>query len=212
MGHAGFDDYFTRDFANNIGAEIMGRNKFGPHRGPWEDLEWQGWWGDDPPFRTPVFVLTHYPRPSFTLSDTTFHFIDATPAEALAQAKEAADGKDVRIGGGVETVREFLDADLIDTMHVAVAPIELGRGERLWESPDELLDRFHLETVPSPSGVTHLHLLAALNESFARSVDVRADEAEDRRHRDHQADDPLELADEAVACLALEASDLAAHF
>ena len=155
-GHYGLDDYFTRDFANNIGAEIMGRNKFGPQRGPWQDHEWQGWWGDVPPFHTPVFVLTHHPRPSFTLDDTTFHFIDASPAEALALATEAAAGRDVRIGGGVATVRQFLDADLIDTMHVAVAPLELGRGERLWQSPDELLDRFHCDEVPSPSGVTHL--------------------------------------------------------
>jgi len=155
-GSRGLDDYFTRDFARNIGAEIMGRNKFGPQRGPWENLDWQGWWGDTPPFHTPVFVLTHYPRPSFSLADTTFHFIDASPAEALEQAKAAADGKDVRLGGGVAVVREFLEADLVDTMHVAVAPLELGRGERLWDSPDELLDRFHLETVPSPSGVTHL--------------------------------------------------------
>jgi dihydrofolate reductase len=103
-----------------------------------------------------VFVLTHHHRPSFTLADTTFHFIDATPEEALRQAKDAADGKDVRIGGGVATVRQFLDADLIDTMHVAVAPIEIGAGERLWSSADELLDRFHLESVPSVSGVTHL--------------------------------------------------------
>jgi dihydrofolate reductase len=155
-GSRGLDDYFTRDWWFNIGAEIMGRNKFGPQRGPWEDDEWKGWWGDEPPFRTPVFVLTHYPRPSFTLSDTTFHFLDASPAEALKQAKEAADGKDVRLGGGVATVREFLDADLVDTMHVAVAPVEVGRGERLWKSSDELTDRFHLETIPSPSGVTHL--------------------------------------------------------
>jgi dihydrofolate reductase len=155
-GTRGLDDYFTRDFARNIGAEIMGRNKFGPQRGPWEDHDWKGWWGDVPPFHTPVFVLTHHPRPSFTLADTTFHFIDATPAGALRQAKESAEGRDVRIGGGVATVRQFLDADLIDTMHVAVAPIEIGRGERLWSSPDELLDRFQLETVPSVSGVTHL--------------------------------------------------------
>ena len=93
--------------------------------------------------------------PRFSLSDTTFHFIDADPAEALRQAKAAADGKDVRLGGGVATVREFLEADLVDTMHVAVAPVELGRGGRLWDSPDELLDRFHLERIPSPSGVTH---------------------------------------------------------
>ena len=155
-GSRGLDDYFTRDFSNNIGAEIMGRNKFGPQRGPWENHDWTGWWGDVPPFHTPVFVLTHYPRPSFTLADTTFHFVDATPAEALAVAMEAADGKDVRIGGGVSTVRQFLDAGLIDTLHVAVAPIELGRGERLWGSPDELLDRYHRDVVPSPSGVTHL--------------------------------------------------------
>ena len=155
-GTMGLDDYFTRDFANNIGVEIMGRNKFGPQRGPWEDHEWQGWWGDVPPFHTPVFVLTHYPRPSFTLDDTTFHFLEATPAEALEQARKAADGKDVRLGGGVATVRAFLDADLVDTLHVALAPVELGRGERLWDSPDDLLDRFHLERVPSPSsGVVH---------------------------------------------------------
>lgn len=155
-GSRGLDDYFTRDFANNVGAEIMGRNKFGPHRGPWENYDWQGWWGDVPPFHTPVFVLTHHPRPSFSLADTTFHFIDASPAEALALAMDAAGGRDVRIGGGVATVREFLDADLVDTMHVAVAPVELVRGERLWATPDDLLDRFHRDVVPSPSGVTHL--------------------------------------------------------
>jgi dihydrofolate reductase len=155
-GSRGLDDYFTRDFSHNIGAEIMGRNKFSPHRGPWQDLEWQGWWGDEPPFHTPVFVLTHHPRPSFTLSDTTFHFVDGEPAAVLEQARAAADGKDVRLGGGVTTIREFLDADLVDTMHVAVSPgVTLGSGERLWESPDELRDRFHLEVVPSPSGVTH---------------------------------------------------------
>ncbi|MBB5433559.1 dihydrofolate reductase [Nocardiopsis composta] len=112
--------------------------------------------GETPPFRTPVFVLTHHVRPSFTLADTTFHFLDAEPAEALARAKEAAGGKDVRLGGGVSVIRAFLEADLVDTMHIAVAPIELGRGERLWKDSTELLDRFHLDTVPSPSGVTHL--------------------------------------------------------
>ena len=117
----GLDDYFTRDFARNIGAEIMGRNKFGPQRGPWENLDWQGWWGDAPPFHTPVFVLTHHPRPSFTLPTPRSTSSMPTPAEALRQAKEAADGKDVRLGGGVATVREFLEADLVDTMHVAVA-------------------------------------------------------------------------------------------
>ena len=154
-GSRGLDDYFTRDFSHNIGAEIMGRNKFGPQRGPWENLEWEGWWGEEPPFHTPVFVATHHPRPSITRGETTFHFVDGEPATILEQAKEAAQGKDVRLGGGVTTIREFLDADLVDTMHVAVSPITFGTGLRLWETPDELRDRFHLETVPSPSGVTH---------------------------------------------------------
>jgi dihydrofolate reductase len=154
-GSRGLDDYLTRDYARNIGAEIMGRNKFGPQRGPWHDHEWRGWWGDEPPFRTPVFVMTHHKRPSFTLSDTTFHFVDGDPATVFKQAREAAQGKDVRLGGGATTIRQFLDADLVDTMHVAVSPVKLGSGVRLWESPDELLDRFHLEVVPSPSGVAH---------------------------------------------------------
>ncbi|WP_433890565.1 dihydrofolate reductase family protein [Streptomyces sp. CA-111067] len=154
-GSRGLDDYFTRDFSHNIGAEIMGRNKFGPQRGPWQDHEWQGWWGEEPPFHTPVFVMTHHERPSFTLSDTTFHFVDADPATVLTRAREAAQGKDVRLGGGVRTIRQFLDADLVDTLHVAVTPVEFGSGLRLWNSPDDLLDRFHLEVVPSPSGVTH---------------------------------------------------------
>ncbi|MDX8141747.1 dihydrofolate reductase family protein [Lentzea sp. BCCO 10_0061] len=154
-GTRGLDDYLTRDFAHNIGAEIMGAGKFSPHRGPWQNHDWQGWWGDEPPFHTPVFVLTHHERPSFTLSDTTFHFVNGAPAHALALAKEAAQGKDVRIGGGATTIRAFLDADLIDTLHVAVSPVELGHGVPLWKSPDELLDRFHVDVVPSSSGVTH---------------------------------------------------------
>lgn len=105
-----------------------------------------------------MFVLTHHHRPSFTLDDTTFHSVDAAPADVAALAKDAAGGQDVRVGGGVATVRAFLEADLVDTLHVAVAPIEIGRGERLWTSPDELTDRFHLEAVPSPSGITHLFL------------------------------------------------------
>ncbi|GAB3260527.1 dihydrofolate reductase family protein [Arthrobacter pigmenti] len=155
VGTRGIDDYIERDYARGIGAEIMGRNKFGPIRGPWPNYEWQGWWGEEPPFHTPVFVLTHYVRPSFSLSDTTFHFLDTTPHEALEQAKTAAEGRDVRIGGGVTTIREFLEADLIDEMHIAVAPYELGDGIRLWTNPDELTDRYHLERVPSPSGVVH---------------------------------------------------------
>lgn len=133
----------------------MGRNKFGPQRGPWHDHSWRGWWGDEPPFHTPVFVLTQHNRPSFTLSDKTFHFFYGDPAAVLERARDAARGEDVRLGGGPTTIRQFLDADLVDTMHVAVSQVEPGFGTRLWESPDELLDRFHLEVVPSATGVTH---------------------------------------------------------
>jgi len=125
------------------------------HSGPWDDYDWRGWWGDEPPFHTPVFVLTHHQRPSLTLSGTTFHFVDADPAAALEQAREAAQGQDVRLGGGATNISQFLDADLVDTLPVAVSPMELGSGSQLWESPDELLDRFHREVVPSASGVTH---------------------------------------------------------
>ena len=157
-GSRGLEDYFTRDFSHNIGAEIMGRNKFSPLRGPWPDEEWQGWWGAEPPFHTPVFVLTHHPRPSFTLGDTTFHFMSGEPAEALATAKEAAGGRDVRLGGGAQTIRQFLDAGLVDTLHVAVCPVELGAGSRLWSSPAELDDRYHRDEVARPDGFVH-HLL-----------------------------------------------------
>ena len=142
----------------NIGAVVMGRNMFGGGPGPWqEDPPWEGWWGDDPPFHTPVFILTHHPRPTIRLKGgTTFHFIDASPAEALEAAQEAAGGLDVRIGGGASTIRQFLAADLIDHMHVAIVPVVLGRGECLWDGLEELEHRFSIEAVSSPSGVAHL--------------------------------------------------------
>ena len=155
-GSRGLDDYFTRDFTRNIGAEVMGRNKFGPQRGPWESLDWKGWWGDTPPFHTPVFVLTHHERPSFTLADTTFHFIDASPAEALETARKAADGQDVRIGGGVTIIRDFLAARLVDHTHIVVVPILLGRGVRLWDGLEGLEKDYQTEATSSPSGVTHV--------------------------------------------------------
>ena len=156
-GSTGIDDAFASNMAPGVGAEIMGRNKFGPQRGPWVDEEWRGWWGDNPPFHTPVFVLTHHPRSTIEMKgDTTFHFIDASPAEALEAAREAAAGLDVRIGGGPSTIRAFLAADLIDHMHVAVVPIVLGRGVRVWDGLDGLEQRFDIEAVDSPSGVTHL--------------------------------------------------------
>ncbi|MER8104225.1 dihydrofolate reductase family protein [Kitasatospora sp. NPDC094016] len=156
-GDTGVDDAMARTWSDGIGAEIMGRNKFGPQRGPWQDHEWKGWWGPEPVFRTPVFVLTHHPRPTLEMTGgTTFHFLDAAPEEALRQAKAAADGKDVRIGGGPSTVRAFLEADLIDHLHVVVVPIVLGRGVRLWDGLEGLEQRFRTEAVTSPSGVTHL--------------------------------------------------------
>ncbi|MGP3985295.1 dihydrofolate reductase family protein [Streptomyces sp. 3N207] len=156
-GSTGVDDAVAGTTEVGIGAEIMGRHKFGPQRGPWEDHTWQGWWGDNPPFHTPVFVLTHHPRPSIEMAGgTTFHFLDATPQEALRQAREAADGLDVRIGGGPTTVRAFLEADLIDHLHVAVVPVLLGRGVRLWGGLEGLEERFAIESVSTPSGVTHL--------------------------------------------------------
>jgi dihydrofolate reductase len=156
-GSTGIDDTFARGWGPGIGAEIMGRNKFGPQRGPWPDHQWNGWWGDEPPFHTPVFVLTHYPRPSVEMKGgTTFHFIEASPADALAAARQAAGGLDVRIGGGPDTVRQFLAADLVDYMHVALVPILLGRGERVWDGLEALEERFVIESASSPSGVTHL--------------------------------------------------------
>jgi dihydrofolate reductase len=156
-GGTGVDEVFARTWNQGIGTEIMGRNKFGPQRGPWVDEDWKGWWGDDPPFRTPVFVLTHYPRPSIEMDGgTTFQFIDASPEDALAAARAAAGDLDVRIGGGPSTVRAFLAADLIERMHVVLVPIVLGRGERLWDGLEGLEERFDIEAVTAPSGVTHL--------------------------------------------------------
>ena len=156
-GSDGIDQDFAGAWNVGVGAEIMGRNKFGPQRGPWTDEEWKGWWGDDPPFHTPTFVLTHHPRRSIEMEGgTTFHFIDATPAEALDLAREAAGGLDVRIGGGSSTVRSFLAADLVDYLHVAVVPIVLGRGVRLWDGLEAFEKRFQVESNSSPSGVTHL--------------------------------------------------------
>lgn len=156
-GTTGVDEAFASRWNTGIGAEIMGRNKFAPKPGPWPDEEWTGWWGDNPPFHTPVVVLTHHPRPPLELDGgTTFHFLDATPVEALDRARELAGDLDIRIGGGTTTVRDFLRADLVDEMHIAVVPIFLGRGERLWDGLEGLEDRFDIDTVTSPSGVVHV--------------------------------------------------------
>ena len=134
----------------------MGAGKFG-HPGWHEDPEWKGAWGPNPPFHTPVFVLTHHPRPSIEMEGgTTFHFLDASPAEALETAREAAGGKDVRIGGGPTVIREFLAAGLVDHMHIVVVPILLGRGVRLWDGLEGLEKDYEIEATSSPSGVTHV--------------------------------------------------------
>jgi dihydrofolate reductase len=125
------DDFAARGFAN-LGAWIMGRNMFGPMRGPWTDDEWKGWWGKNPPYHVPVFVLTHHARAPITMEGgTTFHFVTDGIDAALSRAKEAANGKDIRLGGGVATVREYLTAGLIDEIHLVISPALLGKGEHL---------------------------------------------------------------------------------
>lgn len=155
-GSTGADNAFTERFAPGIGAEIMGAGKFGPP-GWQDDAEWKGWWGPNPPFHTPTYVLTHRPRPSIEMEGgTTFHFLDASPAEALAVARDAAGGQDVRIGGGPSVVRDFLRAGLVDELHVVQVPILLGRGVRLWDGLESLEDAYDVEMVSTPSGVTHI--------------------------------------------------------
>ncbi len=156
-GEAGTDDaFFARGFAN-IGARIMGRNMFGPIRGAWPDDTWKGWWGATPPFHTPVFVLTHHPRPSITMEGgTTFHFVTEGIQAALKLATEAAKGQDVGLGGGVATLKQYLRARLIDEMHLAIAPVLLGSGEHLLSGIDLLKLGYQCnEHVATPS-VTHV--------------------------------------------------------
>ena len=155
-GSVGVDNAFAERHGPGIGAEIMGAHKFGPP-GWQDDPDWKGWWGPDPPFHTPTFVLTHRPRAALTMEGgTTFHFLDAAPAEALAVARKAAGGLDVRIGGGPTVVREFLAAGLVDQMHLVQVPIVLGRGVRVWDGLETVEDAYDIESVSSPSGVVHL--------------------------------------------------------
>ena len=133
-GTTGIDDELARRSFENVGAWILGRNMFGPVRGAWPDDAWKGWWGDNPPYHVPVFVLTHHPRKPLDMEgETTFHFVTDGIAAALERAREAARGKDVRIGGGASVIRQYLQARLIDEMHVAISPVLLGRGENLFE-------------------------------------------------------------------------------
>lgn len=136
-GTTGVDDDFAAHGFENVGAWILGRNMFGPIRGPWPDLSWKGWWGDNPPYHVPVFVLTHHARPPLAMEGgTTFHFVTGGIHDALERASETADRKDVRIGGGANTIQQYLRERLIDELHIAVSPVLLGRGEPLFEGVD----------------------------------------------------------------------------
>jgi dihydrofolate reductase len=155
-GTTGVDDDYAREYFEDVGAEIMGAGMFGLHNFP-DDPNWRGWWGDEPPFRCPVFVLTHKPRPSLEMGGgTVFHFIAAKPADALRRAADAAGGKDVRVGGGPSVVRDFLKAGLVDRLHVAIAPILLGRGIRLWDDLRGLEAGYAVRAETAPSGTIHL--------------------------------------------------------
>ncbi|MCC6710129.1 MAG: dihydrofolate reductase family protein [Gammaproteobacteria bacterium] len=133
-GTTGLDDQFARQGFDNIGAWILGRNMFAPTRGSWGDTEWEGWWGDEPPYHVPVFILTHHPRNSIVMKGgTTFHFVSGGIHAVLEQARAAANGMDVRIGGGANTIRQYLEARLVDHIHLAISPTLLGAGKHLFE-------------------------------------------------------------------------------
>jgi dihydrofolate reductase len=155
-GTSGVNNAFAAQHGPGIGAEIMGSGKFGPP-GWQDDADWKGWWGPNPPFHTPTFVLTDRPRSSIEMEGgTTFHFLDASPAGALDAAREVAGGQDVRIGGGPTVARDFLAANLVDHMHLVQVPIVLGRGVRVWDGMEGLEEDYEIEAVSAPSGVTHL--------------------------------------------------------
>jgi dihydrofolate reductase len=155
-GSEGIDDRFLEQGDVGIGATIMGRNMFGPIRGGWPDETWTGWWGDDPPYHHQVFVLTHYPRGPITMQGgTTFNFVTDGIEIALQRAFDAAEGRDVRLGGGVATIQQYLRAGLVDEMHLAIVPILLGRGERLFENLDGVKDGYECVEVVSSPNVVH---------------------------------------------------------
>ena len=158
-GQTGVDEGFARRGMDGIGAWILGRNMFAHSRGPWTDDGWKGWWGEEPPYRCPVFVLTHHARASLEMKGgTVFHFETRGPEAALEKARAAAGDRDIRIGGGAETIRQYLRAGLIDEMHVAVSPVLLGGGEPFWAGLD--LPALGYELIESTAGerATHLHI------------------------------------------------------
>lgn len=156
-GTTGIDNNFALQSFENVGAWILGRNMFGPVRGPWQDDSWKGWWGKNPPFHTPVFVLTHHARASLAMEGgTTFHFVTDGLDSALKKAKEAADGKDVRIGGGVSTIRQYLTMGAIDEMHLAFSPVFLGKGEHLFSGVDLHKFGFTIQKTVAGENATHV--------------------------------------------------------
>lgn len=158
-GSGGIDDEIADRGTRNIGAWILGRNMFGPVRGPWPDLDWKGWWGHNPPYHVPVYVLTHYPRPPLVMEGgTTFYFVTEGIHEALARARNAADGKDIRIGGGVNTIQQYLREGLIDELHLAMSPVLLGAGERLFEGVDLRDLGYECRQFMSSEKATHIFL------------------------------------------------------
>ncbi|MCI0142689.1 dihydrofolate reductase family protein [Arthrobacter bambusae] len=155
-GTSGVDDKYAAAYFEGVGAEIMGAGMFGFHNFP-DDPEWKGWWGDEPPFRVPVFVLTHTPRPDITMAGgTTFHFVSSSPEEVLERALSAAGEKDVRIGGGPTVVRDYLKAGLVDRLHVGITPILLGSGIRLWDDLRGLESDYTVTSETAESGIIHV--------------------------------------------------------
>lgn len=155
-GETGVDNSMAEASFENMGAWILGRNMFGPVRGPWPDESWRGWWGDEPPYHVPTFVLTHHARPPLVMKGgTTFHFVTGGIHEALERARDAAGARDVRIGGGMSTIRQYLEARLVDDMHIGMRPVLLGRGEPLLRSLD--LNALGYECTKSVAGERATH-------------------------------------------------------
>jgi dihydrofolate reductase len=157
---AGTDDEFFEAGVTGIGATIMGRNMFGPVRGEWGDSDWAGWWGPEPPYHHPVFVLTHHAHDPIEMVGTTFFFVTDGIESALKQATDAAAGDDIRLGGGASTVRQYLEAGLVDELHLPVAPVLLGSGERIFDGDTRILDGYDCEIVVSPR-VAHFRFTRA---------------------------------------------------
>ncbi len=158
-GDTGIDDDFLVRGVTGIGATIIGRNMFGPVRGPWDDDPWRGWWGDDPPYHHPVFVLTHHQREPLPMEGgTTFHFVTDGIRAAYDRAMAAANGADVRLGGGVGTVQQYLRAGLVDELHVAIVPVLLGAGERLFDNLDGAIANYECVEMIATAAVTHVRL------------------------------------------------------